>query len=74
MISRKVPLDIGLQVGEGLEAIRIELAVLVQHLVQVEIRIRDLLPNQPGPDGIIIIKKSRFLAFLQNIKTEKIRE
>ncbi len=51
---RKVPLDIGLQVGEGLEAIRIELAVLIQHLVQVEIRIRDLLPNQPGPDDGMI--------------------
>jgi hypothetical protein len=52
-LQRIVPLDIGLQVGEGLQAIRIELAVLIQHLVQVEIRIRDLLPNQPGPDVMI---------------------
>jgi hypothetical protein len=53
-LQRIVPLDIGLQVGEGLKAIRIELAVLIQHLVQVEIRIRDLLPNQPGPDVVMI--------------------
>jgi hypothetical protein len=53
-LQRIVPVDIGLQVGEGLQAIRIELAVLIQHLVQVEIRIRDLLPNQPGPDVVMI--------------------
>jgi hypothetical protein len=31
-----------------LEAGGLELPVLVQHLVEVEVRVRDLLPDQPG--------------------------
>ncbi len=42
--------------------------MLVQHLVQVEIRIRELLPNQPGPDVMTIRKVISFFGIFANIK------